>query len=312
MKNNPFVYSNDNKRYHTLYYENQKNFGKRVVKAVLDGGFTCPNKDGTKGYGGCIFCDNGSGYFTSGTHSLQEQLRREIHRIHAKYGNDVLINAYFQANTNTYAPAEQLHALFRSILDTGSVHSLSIGTRADCLPEDVIACLKDLNKRTHLTVELGLQSIHPATIDWTHRCYTHETFLEGYSRLQQAGIRSCFHVINGLPNETADMMLETAKQIAQLRPAAVKLQMLHIIRGTRLAEQYAKHPFPLLSMTEYLDIVVKQMAFLPPEIVIERVTGDGDRTKLIAPQWSANKIAVLGGIDRRQVELDLWQGKWAT
>lgn len=309
MKENPFIYSLDNKRYHTLNYYNKQKFGEKIYKAVLDCGFSCPNKDGTKGVGGCIFCDSGSGYFTDGKLSVRLQLEREIKRICRKNGEKALITVYFQANTNTYAPADKLRDLYSSVLENSHVHGISVGTRADCLPEDVLDVLSELKGKTNLTVELGLQSVHNSTIEYVNRCCTHEDFLDGYYRLKSRGIRICLHIINGLPGESPEMMLETARRTAEMKPDAVKIQMLHIIEGTLFAEIYEKEPFPLLTREEYIDITVKQLELLPPETVIERITGDGDKSKLIAPKWSADKISVLGGIDKRQSELDSWQGK---
>jgi radical SAM protein (TIGR01212 family) len=189
------------------------------------------------------------------------------------------------------------------------VSGISIGTRADCLSDDIMALLKELNAQTHLTVELGMQSCHENTISLINRCCSHEEFKNGYYKLKSAGIRTCLHVINGLPFENTADMLETAKELAILRPEAVKLQMLHVIKGTKLADMYSNGEFKLLERDDYIDIIVHQLEILPPETVIERITGDGDKSKLIAPMWSAGKIAVLGGIDKRLAELDTWQGK---
>lgn len=308
MHSSPFEYSIDNKRYNTLNYYNLTTFGKKVFKAVLDCGFTCPNIDGFKGTGGCIFCDGGSGYFTHSGISVTEQLNTEYERISKKYG-DVPIIAYFQANTNTYAPVDELRRVYNEALDFPAVAGLSISTRADCLPDAVLELLSDLNERTHLTVELGMQTVHDATISAINRCCTHAEFMEGYNSLKKRGIRVCLHLINGLPGETPEMMLASAKEAAVMRPDAVKLQMLHVIRGTKLAELYSAGNITLLSREQYIDIIVRQLEVLPPETVIERITGDGDRSKLTAPMWSADKIAVLGGIDKRLVELDTWQGR---
>ncbi len=309
MRNNPFLYTLDNKRYHTLNYYNKQKYGRKVHKAVLDCGFTCPNKDGTKGVGGCIFCDGGSGYFTDGALSVKAQLDKEAERITAKHGSDVLITAYFQAGTNTYASANKLRELYFSVLDSGRVHGISIGTRGDCLSGEVLDVLSELNEQTELTVELGMQSVHNSTIKYINRGCTHEEFLKGYSALQERKIRTCIHIINGLPDETEEMMKKTASELAKMKPDAVKIQMLHVIEGTRLADEYSKGRFSLLTRDEYIDITVKQLELLPPETVIERITGDGDKTKLIAPKWSADKISVLGGIDKRMAELDTYQGR---
>ncbi|MDE7137796.1 MAG: TIGR01212 family radical SAM protein, partial [Ruminococcus sp.] len=176
MKNNPFIFSIDNKRYHTLNYYNKTVFGKKIYKAVIDCGFTCPNIDGNKGIGGCIFCDGGSGYFTDGSISVKEQIEKEKKRIYNKYGN-VPITAYFQANTNTYAPVETLRRLYFSALEFPEICGISIGTRADCLPCDVLDLLSEISEKTTLTVELGMQTVHEKTIEKINRCCTHAEFL---------------------------------------------------------------------------------------------------------------------------------------
>lgn len=309
MEKNPFKYTLDNKRYHTLNYYNRTNFGGKIYKASLNCGFTCPNLDGSRGTDGCIFCDGGSGYFTAPQLTAVQQLNSEIARLHKKFGTDVPVIAYFQANTNTYAPVEKLRELYYSVLECPQVSGLSIGTRADCLPDDVLDLLSELNEKTALTVELGMQSMHESTIRLINRCCTHEEFVSGFNRLKSREIRTCLHIINGLPQETPDMMLETARETARLAPSAVKLQMLHVIKGTPLEKLYLSGDVKLLSREEYIDIIVRQLEVLPPEVVIERITGDGDKSKLIAPKWSADKIAVLGGIDKRLANLDTWQGK---
>lgn len=308
MSKSPFLYSIDNKRYHTLNYHFRSVYGHKLYKAVIDCGFTCPNIDGSKGSGGCIFCDGGSGYFTKPALSVSEQIESEHERISRKYG-EVPIIAYFQANTNTYAPVERLREVYETALSFPYIAGLSIGTRADCLPDDVLSLLCELSKRSSLTVELGMQSVHNSTIERINRCCTHEEFLEGYEKLRARGLRVCLHIINGLPGETPDMMIETARQTAQLAPDGVKLQMLHVIEGTKLAEMYNAGNISLLTREEYIDVIIRQLELLPPETVIERITGDGDKKKLIAPAWSADKISVLGGIDKRLAELDTWQGK---
>jgi len=310
MKRSPFEYSNDNKRYHTLNYHNLTRYGQKIYKAVLDCGFTCPNIDGTKGSGGCIFCDGGSGYFTHGELDVISQLKSEEKRIFSKYGDSVRFIAYFQANTNTYAPVSKLREIYCSVLDDPNVCGISIGTRADCLPDDVIGLLTEISRKTDLTVELGMQSCHEKTIDMINRCYTHDEFLKGFNKLKSNGIRTCIHVINGLPGENAEMMIQTVIELSKLAPDAVKLQMLHVIKGTALADMYQKGDISLLERDEYIDIIIRQLELLPPQTVIERITGDGDKSKLLAPAWSADKISVLGGIDKRLAELDTWQGKY--
>ncbi|MBR6581678.1 MAG: TIGR01212 family radical SAM protein [Ruminococcus sp.] len=305
----PFKYSLDNKRYHTMNYYFKSRYGKKRYKAVIDCGMTCPNIDGTRGFGGCIFCDGGSGYFTQKNISVTSQLEQEAKRIRRKNG-DVHIVAYFQANTNTYASIEKLRNIYNEALSFPNITGLAIGTRADCLPDDVLELLCEINSCTELTVELGMQTVHEKTINKINRGYSHEEFVNGYRKLKNLGIRVCLHIINGLPDETVEMMIETARQTAKLHPDGVKLQMLHIIRGTKLGDIYENEPFPLLSREEYIDIIVRQLELLPPETVIERITGDGDKSKLIAPVWAMDKIAVLGGIDKAMADGNTWQGKF--
>lgn len=302
----------DNKRYHTLHYSNMQRFGRKIFKAVLECGFSCPNIDGTKGRGGCIFCDGGSGYFTVPGLSVTEQLESEHRRIAARYGEDAPIIAYFQANTNTYASVDTLRRMYMEALAFPHTVGISVGTRADCLSDEILDLLSEISAMTGLTVELGMQTMHESTIGLINRCCTHREFLEGYFSLKERGIRLCIHLINGLPGETSEMMIESAKEAAKLRPDGIKLQMLHVIRDTQLARMYAENGFELLSREQYIDIIVRQLEVLPPVTVIERITGDGDKSKLIAPLWTTDKIAVLGGIDKRMSELDTWQGKFVV
>ncbi len=302
MKKNPFRYSDDNKRYHTLYYYNKRKFGVRVYKAVIDAGFSCPNIDGRKGTGGCAFCDGGSGYFTSGSLPVEEQLVLEKERIYRKDPN-AKICAYFQSNSNTYAPPEYLKSLYERVIPLAD--TLSIATRPDCIYREIMDLLQEISEKIPLTIELGLQTVHEKTAADFNRCYSYSEFLTAYNYLKNSGIRVCVHIINGLPGESADMMYETARRLGELRPDAVKIHMLHIIEKTPFAERGLQ----LLSKEEYIDIVVRQLELLPPETVIERVTGDGDRKKLIAPLWTLDKISVIGGIDKAQFDSDSFQGK---
>ncbi len=304
---NPFPYSNDNKRYHTLYYYNKENFGGRIYKAVLNGGFTCPNLDGTKGRGGCAFCDGGSGAFTHPA-PLSDQLRLEMERIRRR-DSDAKAIAYFQVHTNTYAPLPRLRELYEEALTHPGICGLSIGTRPDCLPEDVLSYLADLNRRTYLTVELGIQTVHDRTAADFGRGYCFAEFLESYGKLQSLGIRICLHIINGLPGESMEDMIETARILGKLRPQAMKIQLLHILKGTQYAERFERGEILPMTQEDYIETVVKQLEYLPPETVIERVTGDGEKAKLLAPLWSMDKIRTLGGIDKLQKEMDSWQGK---
>ncbi len=301
-----FPYTDDNKRYHTLSFHNRHTYGCKVHKGAIDAGFTCPNIDGSKGVGGCIYCSGGSGYFTEDSAvSVTDQFRAEEKRIRAKYP-DALITAYFQAHTNTYAPVEKLNAIYREAIAAGT-DSLAIATRADCIDEDKAQLLSSLG--VPVTVELGLQTIHDGTAALINRCHTTAEFLQGYQLLKAHGLRVCVHIINGLPNEDIPMMLETARTLGKLRPDGVKIHLMHVIKGTALADMYDSGKYTPMTKEDYIETVIKQLELLPPETVIERITGDGDKRTLVAPLWSMDKISVLGGIDKRMAEIDTWQGR---
>lgn len=301
-----FIYSDDNKRYHTLSYHNKHTYGEKVHKAAIDAGLTCPNIDGSRGVGGCFFCSGGSGYFTAeNTLSVTEQFNAERARIRKKHPEARII-AYFQAHTNTYAPTDRLKALFNEAITAGA-QGLAIATRADCIDKERAELIRSLP--VPVTVELGLQTIHDSTATLINRCHSFDEFLRGYSLLKEADIRTCVHIINGLPAETEEMMLQTAEALGKLRPDGVKIHLMHVIEGTRLAEMYKRGEYTPLQKQQYIDIVIKQLELLPPETVIERITGDGDKKTLLAPLWSMDKISVLGGIDKRMAELSTWQGK---
>lgn len=301
-----FRFTDDNKRYHTLNYYNVHNFGCKVQKAVIDAGFTCPNIDGSKGSGGCIFCDGGSGYFTASSRlSVTEQFNAEKERILRKFP-DAKIIAYFQAHTNTYSDTETLGRLYREALSCGAA-GISAATRADCIDEEKTELLKSLG--VPVTVELGLQTIHDETARKINRCHTFAEFIKGYEMLKSKGIRVCVHIMNGLPDESTEMMAETVRVLGMLKPDGVKIHLLHVIRGTCLAEMYNSGKYIPMTKDEYIGTVVRQLELLPQETVIERITGDGDKSKLLAPDWSRDKISVLGGIDKRMKELDTWQGR---
>ena len=304
-----FKFTNDNKRYHTLHYYNMQKFGERVYKAPINAGFTCPNIDGRRGRGGCIYCDGGSGYFTDSSRlSTEEQLRHQIDLIHTKHPN-AKINAYFQSYSNTYADIDTLKKRFEPVFSFPDVKALSIATRCDCLDNDVMLYLSNLSKRIDLTVELGLQTVSDKTAEIIGRGHSFREFKEGFYKLRQLGIRTVVHIINGLPEENADNMLETAEALGKIKPDGVKIHLLHVIKGTKLEELYNMGKYTPLTKEEYVETAVKQLELLPPETVIERITGDGDKKKLIAPIWSADKISVLGAIDKLQANLDTYQGR---
>ena len=299
---NKFKFSFDNKRYHTLNFYNKTNFSARVEKAVINAGFSRPNRDGKVSVGGCTFCDNGSNYFC-GDGELSQQLDREIARIHAKRPNSKIV-AYFQSGSNTYADISKLQEIYQPFLQDERLFGLSIATRADCIDENIADYLKTIAEKTRLTVELGLQTANDNTAKLINRGHDFSQFVKGYERLKSRGIRVCVHIINGLPNEEKQDMLDTAREISKLRPDGVKIHMLNVVRGTPLE----KLDFRLLSRDEYVDITVSQLELLPPETVIERLTGDGDKRTLIAPEWVKNKIAVLSQIDREFVRRNTFQG----
>ena len=305
---NPFPYSDDNKRYKSLAYENSLH-GMKLHKAVIDAGFTCPNIDGTKGVGGCIYCDVGSGYFTASPKvPIEKQLSDELNRIRKKTPDASAI-AYFQAHSNTYASVARLRELFEAALLHEGICGLSIATRADCLSADTLDYLSELNVRTRLTVELGLQTVFDETAEIINRGHSFSEFVEGYNAIKDCGIRVTVHIINGLPNETPNMMVETARTLGRMRPDGVKIHLLHVISGTPLCEIYERGEYVPMSLLDYTKTVVRQLEVLPPETTIERLTGDGDRETLVAPLWSRDKIRVLGTIDKLMASEDTWQGR---
>lgn len=305
---NKFKYSFDNKRYHTWNYHLQQKFGCKVFKVALNGGFTCPNIDGTKGTGGCIYCSGGSGDFAGNpAHSILTQFDEVRERMHKKWREAKYI-PYFQANTNTYAPAQVLRERFEGVLACENVVGISIATRADCLEDDVLDYLSELNERTYLITELGLQTIFDETGRKINRCHSYADFLEGYNKLRERNINVCVHLIDGLPNETEEMMIESARAVGRLRPHCIKLHLLHVLKNTRLADMYACGEFELMTREAYVRTIVNQLEVIPEETIIQRLTGDGGRSSLIGPEWSLKKFVVLNEIDKLMVRLDTYQG----
>ena len=306
MKNNPFLFSDDNKRYHTFDFEMKHRFGGKIAKIAVDAGFTCPNIDGSKGIGGCIYCD-GAGSFAMSGNDLSRQFEEGKALVGGKWDPKGYL-IYFQAHSNTYAPVSHLRVHFENALKLPDVVGLTIATRADLLSDDVLDLLEELSHRTFLTVELGLQTVHDETAKRINRCHTFEEFLSGYNALKSRNIRVGVHLINGLPGETPEMMLKSAETVAALRPDHIKLHMLHILKGTPLALEYEADPFPILSLEDYVSLVCKQIRLMPPETVIERVTGDGPKEQVIAPKCALAKRSVLAAIDKRLAQLDAVQG----
>ena len=307
-----FKYSLDNKRYHTWNYHLQNKFGCKVFKVSLNAGFTCPNIDGSKGVGGCIYCSSsGSGDFAGNPcEDITEQFEEVKQKMLRKWSKAKYI-PYFQAHTNTYAPVHVLREKFEPVLALPDVVGISIATRADALEDDVLEYLKELSERTYLVVELGLQSVFDETGEKINRCHTYAEFLEGYNKLKNLGINVCVHLIMGLPGENREMMLESVRRTAELKPHTIKLHLLHVLKGTPLADMYERGEFNTLTREEYVDIIVDALEIIPEDIIIQRLTGDGGRDSLIAPLWSLKKFCVLNEIDKEMVRRNTYQGRCA-
>ena len=305
-----FKYSDSNKRYHTLDYFYKHKFGCKIAKISLNGGFTCPNKDGTKGVGGCIYCSKlGSGDFAGKpSKSIKEQFN-DIKKVMDKKWKDTKYIAYFQANTNTYAPVNILKEKYEEALNIDGVIGLNIATRADSITDECLNYLVELNKKTFLNIELGLQTIHKKTNKLINRGETLKEFEEMVKKLREKGINVIVHIINGLPYETKDDMLKTIKYLNKLDIQGIKIHMLHIIKDTKLEELYNKEHFHILTREEYVQIVCDELELLREEIVINRITGDPDPNDLIEPKWLIKKFGVLNEIDKEMARRDSWQGK---
>ena len=306
---NKFKYSNTNKRYHTLDYFYKTKFNTKVFKVSLNAGFSCPNIDGTVGYGGCIYCSkSGSGEFAGDVKdSIEKQFKTIKEMMHHKWKDGKYI-AYFQARTNTYAPVEKLKEIYEPVLKFDNVIGINIATRPDSITDECLDYLEDLNKRTYLTIELGLQTTNEKTSKLINRCHSLECFEEMVKKLRARNIDVIVHIINGLPYETKEDMLNTVKYLNNLDIQGIKIHMLSIIKDTPLAELYEKEHFPVLTKEEYIDIIVNQLELLRPEIVIHRITGDPDPKELIEPTWLIKKFCVLNDIDKEMVRRDTYQG----
>lgn len=309
---NPYPFSDSNKRYQTYEYYLRKTFGRKVAKLPLDGGFSCPNLDGTCGQGGCIYCSGrGSGDFApQSILPIREQIRLQKEAFSRKWDVSACI-AYFQAHTNTYAPVSVLREKFEEALAQEGIVGLNIATRADCLPDDVVEYLSELAERTVLTVELGLQSSNDQTAKLINRGHTYRQFCEGVRKLRRANpkIQICVHLIFGLPNETQEMMLQTARDVANLRPEQVKIHLLHVLRNTALAEMLARGEYQPMEREAYIETVAAALELLPPETVIGRLTGDGKAEDLMAPLWSLKKTTVINDLDKLLYARNMWQGR---
>lgn len=297
------------KRFLSLDSVLKREFGAKVVKIPLNAGFSCPNRDGAKGYDGCIYCSGSlSGKFAgSPRQSLREQFEAGKAQYLKKWGN-TLYMAYLQAGTNTYAPYERLVRVFGEALLIPDSVGLSIATRADCVTPRVADLLADISKKTYLTVELGLQSSSDDTAKRINRCHTYAEFLSGYRLLNERGIKVCIHIIDGLPGETYADMMNTARDVAELHPYEVKIHSLYIVTGTPAALMWANGEMEEIGREEYIKTVCDQLEILPPGTAIGRLTGDGDRRTLLAPLWTRDKRSVLNGIDKELAARGSWQG----
>jgi len=301
------------KRFHTWNHEMYEQFGTKVFKVMLDAGFTCPNRDGTIATGGCTFCSaRGSGDFAgSRRDDLATQFNEVRNRQHRKWP-DARYIGYFQAYTNTYAPLATLKEYYETILAQPGVVGLSIATRPDCLPDDVVDYLSELNERTYLWLEMGLQTVHETTSRLINRAHDTDCFRDAVKRLRRRGIRVCAHIIYGLPGEDRDMMLETGRQVADMDVQGIKIHLLHLMRKTPMVRQWREGLVRFLERDEYVGLVVDTLEMLPPGMIVHRLTGDAPRELLIGPMWSLRKWEVLNAIDAELVRRGSWQGKRRT
>lgn len=298
------------KRYHSLNYFLRNKFNEKIYKISLDGGFTCPNRDGKVAKGGCTFCSaRGSGdYAGSRILSITEQFDDRKKMMEKKWKEGKYI-AYFQAYTNTYAPVDELRRKYEEALAQENVVALSIGTRPDCLDDDVLDFLEEINKKTYLWIELGLQTINDKSARNFNRGYDFEVFDRSLKKLQERGIEVVVHTIFGLPGETKEDMLKTIDYVAHSGAQGIKFHLLHLMQGTKMVEQYESGELQLLSKEDYIDLICKGVAMIPEEMVVHRLTGDAPRQSLIGPMWSLKKWEVLNDIDKALVDNDIWQGK---
>lgn len=301
------------KPYHSLDYMLKERFGEKVYKVTLNGGMSCPNRDGTIGHGGCIFCsEGGSGDFAaSAALSIHEQIDSQIAMLSAKRPIHEYI-AYFQAYTNTYAPLSYLERIFTEAIEHEDIVGLSIGTRPDCLPDETLDLLSELNKKKPVTVELGLQTIHERTAAFIRRGYKLSCFEDALEKLQEHKLETVVHTILGLPGENTENILETMRYLNAHHIDGIKLQLLHVLKHTDLADYYGQTGFHILSEDEYVDLVIHCLEVLSPDITIHRLTGDGPSDLLIAPLWSLKKRSVLNHIHHELKVRDTWQGRLFT
>lgn len=299
------------KRYHSLNFELRKIFNEKIFKLSLDGGFTCPNRDGKIGFNGCIFCsDSGSGEYASDRFlSIDKQIENQINLLNSKWPNGKYI-AYFQNFTNTYADVDVLRKKYEAAINCDNVVGIAIATRPDCLDDTVIQLLSELSKKTYLWIELGLQTIHDESAEFLRRGYPFSLFEEKVIKLRSYNINVVTHLILGIPNETREMIFESISKISSMDIQGVKLHLLHVIKGTDLEKYYNSTKFALLEKEEYIHLICDILEKLNPNITIHRLTGDGSKDTLVGPWWSLDKRSVLNSIDKELSIRDSYQGKY--
>ncbi|MGI5902082.1 MAG: TIGR01212 family radical SAM protein [Desulfitobacteriia bacterium] len=299
------------KRYYSFNQHLRKVFGEKVIKVALDAGLSCPNRDGTITHGGCIFCSpRGSGDFAGRRDSSIPEQFAEVRQRTLKKWPQAKYLGYFQSFSGTYGPAEYLKGLYEQALQQEDVVGLSISTRPDCLNPEILKVLEELNNKTYLWVELGLQSIHSQTLAWLNRGHDFNCFKQALQSLRERNIRVCAHIIMGLPCESRSQMLETAFQVGKLPIQGIKIHSLYVLEGTPLAEIYRREQFQLLELKEYIRLVADILEFLPPDLIIHRLMGDGPSKQVLAPAWTRQKWKVLNGIDREMSKRNSYQGKF--
>lgn len=309
---NPFPYAEDkNKRYHSWNFALRQEFGEKIFKVPIDAGFDCPNRDGTVAKGGCTFCSvSGSGDMIVAPEApLPEQFEKEIAMMHKKWPQVDKYIVYFQNFTNTHAPVAVIRERFEQVLTLPGVVGISIGTRPDCLPEDVVDYLAELNQRFYLWVELGLQTTFETTSNAINRAHDYQTYLDGVASLRKHNIRVCTHLINGLPGETIEMMQENVRRTIQDSDIqGIKLHLLHLMRNTRMLRDYHEGRLQLMRRDTYVSLICDQLEMIPPEIIIHRLTGDAPWDSLVGPMWSLKKWEVLNEIDQEMLRRNSYQG----
>lgn len=311
-----FTFQDGNaKRYYTWNDALRETFDSKIFKVPIDGGFDCPNRDGTVAHGGCTFCSvSGSGdMIVAPTDPLPIQFRKEVDQMHRKWPGTTQYIVYFQNFTNTHAPIDVIKHRFEQVVNEKGVIGLSIGTRPDCLPDEVIEYLAELNKRLYLWVELGLQTTYEHTSDMINRAHDYQTYLDGVEKLRKHNINVCTHLINGLPGESYEMMMENVKRtVTDSDIQGIKLHLLHLMTNTRMEKDYLAGRLQLLTQHEYTQLICDQLEIIPKNIIIHRLTGDAPRDTIIGPMWSLKKWEVLNGFDTELKRRGTYQGIYAN